>query len=108
MGGEIAPRPGQCGTNPKTSEWERAGYEKGGAGVLPRDSLRPGFLWKKAGGKNTRAPPWTRVLWPLVATRWFRGCGAWFRWLGYFGAQVRALIWGLSFEEYFWGILGGM
>ena len=21
----------------------------------------PGFLWKKAGGKNTRAPPWTRV-----------------------------------------------
>ena len=23
--------------------------------------------------KNTRAPPWTRVLWPLVPTRWFWG-----------------------------------
>ena len=28
----------------KTSEWERAGPKKGGAGALPRDSLRPGFL----------------------------------------------------------------
>ena len=28
----------------------------------PGPGRGPGFLWKKAGGKNTRAPPWTRVL----------------------------------------------
>ena len=44
MGYVIALPSEQCGTTAKTSEWERAGYEKGGTGVLPRDSLRPGFL----------------------------------------------------------------
>ena len=45
---------------------------------------------------------------PLVATRSFGGCGAWFRRLSYYEAQVRALIGGLSFEEYFGGIWRGM
>ena len=44
MGTETAPLPGQCATTAKTSEWERAGHKTGGAGALPRDSLRPGFL----------------------------------------------------------------
>ena len=44
MGTETAPLPGQCATTAKTSEWERAGHKPGGAGALPRDSLRPGFL----------------------------------------------------------------
>ena len=61
MGAVLAPPPEPCGTTAKTSEWERAAPKEGGAGALPHDSLRPGFLWKKAGGKNTRAPPWTRV-----------------------------------------------
>ena len=44
MGTETAPPPEQCATTAKTSEWERAGHKPGGAGALPRDSLRPGFL----------------------------------------------------------------
>ena len=44
MGTVIVPRPEQCGTIAKTSECQRAGPKKGGAGALPRDSLRPGFL----------------------------------------------------------------
>ena len=36
MGTVIAPPPGQCGTNAKTSEWERAGAIWGGGGT-PRD-----------------------------------------------------------------------
>ena len=35
MGGEIAPRPGQCGTNPKTSERQQAGYKTRGPGACP-------------------------------------------------------------------------
>ena len=30
-------------------------------GAPPTPAGEPGFLWKKAGGKNTRALPWTRV-----------------------------------------------
>ena len=48
MGYEIAQRPPRCASNAKTSEWERAGPKKGGAGGHPRDSLRPGFLLEKA------------------------------------------------------------
>ena len=44
MGAVLALRPGQCGTTAKTSECQRAGPKNGGAGALPRDSLRPGFL----------------------------------------------------------------
>ena len=44
MGHEIAPPPEQCGTTAETSERQRAGHKPGGAGALPRDSLRPGFL----------------------------------------------------------------
>ena len=40
MGTVIAPPPGQCGTNAKTSEWERAGYKKGGRGHPPRLFVR--------------------------------------------------------------------
>ncbi len=36
MGLVIAPRPQQCDTTAKTSEWERAGHKKGGAGLPPR------------------------------------------------------------------------
>ena len=43
MGTVIVPRPEQCGTIAKTSEWERAGPKLGGRGATPRDSLRPGF-----------------------------------------------------------------
>ena len=57
---------------------------------------------REMGRKRAGAPPLDLLFYgPLVSTRSFGGCGAWFRWLGYFGAQVRALIWGLSFEEYF-------
>ena len=35
MGTETAPLPGQCATTAKTSEWERAGHKKGGAGGIP-------------------------------------------------------------------------
>ena len=44
MGTVLAHRLKQGGTTAKMSEWERAGHKKGGAGVTPRDSLRPGFL----------------------------------------------------------------
>ena len=40
MGYEIAPRPEQCGTTAKTSEWERAGHKKRGSrGQGPRRSF---------------------------------------------------------------------
>ena len=48
MGTVIAPPPKQCGTTAKTSEWERAGHLYVYLLVLPRDSLRPGFLLEKA------------------------------------------------------------
>ena len=35
MGTETAPPPEQCATTAKTSEWERAGPKKGGAGGIP-------------------------------------------------------------------------
>ena len=35
MGSEIAPRPGQCGTNAKTSERQQAGYKTRGPGACP-------------------------------------------------------------------------
>ena len=36
----------------------------------PGPGRGPGFLWKKAGRKNTKALPWTRISRPLVPTRW--------------------------------------
>ena len=35
MGTVIAPPPGQCGTNAKTSERQQAGHKTGGPGGLP-------------------------------------------------------------------------
>ena len=50
----------------------------------PGPGRGPGFLWKKAGGKNTRAPPWTRVYGPLAAARSFWGSLSLVRLRGYF------------------------
>ena len=45
---EIVPQSWQCGTEPKAERAGASGLKKGGAGDLPRDSLRPGFLLEKA------------------------------------------------------------
>ena len=47
-GTEIVPQSWQCGTEPKAERAGASGLKKGGAGDLPRDSLRPGFLLEKA------------------------------------------------------------
>ena len=43
MGSEIAPRPGQCGTNAKTSERQQAGHKTGGPGGTAPGPLSPHF-----------------------------------------------------------------
>ena len=48
MGTETAPPPEQCGTTAKTSEWERAGHEKRGAGGLPPRLFPSGLSLEKA------------------------------------------------------------
>ena len=48
MGYEIAPPPEQCGTTAKTSEWERAGHKKGGAGGIPPRLFASGLSLEKA------------------------------------------------------------
>ena len=48
MGYEIAPPPKQCGTTAKTSEWERAGHKKGGAGGIPPRLFASGLSLEKA------------------------------------------------------------
>ena len=48
MGSEIAPPPKQCGTTAKTSEWQRAGHQKGGAGGHPPRLFASGLSLEKA------------------------------------------------------------
>ena len=61
MGTEIGARPEQCGTTAKTSEWQRAGHQKGGAGGHPPRLFASGLSLEKAwiprpgpGGKPRR------------------------------------------------------
>ena len=61
MGTVIAPPPGQCGTNPKTSERQQAGHKNRGPGAQPRPSFSP-FLGRngdprRAGGATGRCAP---------------------------------------------------
>ncbi len=48
MGPEIAPRPEQCGTIAKTSEWERAAPKPGGGGGPPPRLFASGLSLEKA------------------------------------------------------------
>ena len=48
MGTETAPLPEQCATTAKTSEWERAGHKKGGAGGIPPRLFASGLSLEKA------------------------------------------------------------
>ena len=48
MGTETAPPPEQCATTAKTSEWERAGHKKGGAGGHPPRLFASGLSLEKA------------------------------------------------------------
>ena len=48
MGTETAPPPEQCATTAKTSEWERAGHKKGGAGGIPPRLFASGLSLEKA------------------------------------------------------------
>ena len=48
MGTVIVPRPEQCGTIAKTSECQRAGPKKGGAGALPPRLFASGLSLEKA------------------------------------------------------------
>ena len=62
--GRSAPLPRLPGGGPLSSVGGSVGTVAGWTlqRGFPADSGgEPGFLWKKAGGKNTRAPPWTRV-----------------------------------------------
>ena len=61
MGTVIAPPPGQCGTNAKTSERQQAGHKTRGPGAEPRPSFSP-FLGRngdprRAGGAPGRCAP---------------------------------------------------
>ncbi len=62
MGTVIAPPPGQCGTNPKTSERQQAGHKNPGSrGQSPRPSFSP-FLGRngdprRVGGATGRCAP---------------------------------------------------
>ena len=65
MGTVPAPPPGQCATTAKTSEWQRAGYKKGGAGGIPPRLFASGLSLEKAwipapdrgGGPRRRVEP---------------------------------------------------
>ena len=61
MGTVTAPLPEQCATTAKTSEWERAGHKKRGAGGIPPRLFASGLSLEKAwiprpgpGGKPPR------------------------------------------------------
>ena len=57
MGGEIAPRPGQCGTNPKTSERQQAGHKTGGSGGKAPGPLSPHFSGEMGTPAGQAGPP---------------------------------------------------
>ena len=48
MGTVLAPPPFRCASNAKTSEWERAGPKKGGAGGIPPRLFASGLSLEKA------------------------------------------------------------
>ncbi len=56
MGSEIAPRPGQCGTNPKTSERQQAGHKTRGSRGLAPGPLSPHFSGEMGTPPGRRAP----------------------------------------------------
>ena len=59
MGTVIAPAPGQCGTNAKTSERQQAGHKTWGPGACPRPSFSP-FLGRNGDPRQAGqrgAPP---------------------------------------------------
>ena len=54
MGPVIAHRPKQCSTTAKTSEWERAGPNPGGAGGIPPRLFASGLSLARNGEKEGR------------------------------------------------------
>ena len=57
MGCEIAQRPPRCASNTKTSEWERAGYKKGGGHPLATSCVRAfqrSWIPRRTGGNPPR------------------------------------------------------
>ena len=56
MGTVIAPPPGQCGTNAKTSERQQAGHKTGGPGGLPPALFLP-ISREKWGPRRAGGPP---------------------------------------------------
>ena len=56
MGTVIAPPPGQCGTNPKTSERQQAGHKTRGPGAQPRPSFSP-FLGRNGDPRRAGGAP---------------------------------------------------
>ena len=56
MGTVIAPPPGQCGTNAKTSERQQAGHKTGVQGACPRPSFSP-FLGRNGDPRRAGGAP---------------------------------------------------
>src|SRR5699024_7534578 len=101
MAGELRGLPGRQGGR----AWTGAGPDLRG-GFPPDSGREPGFLRRKpeerAPGAAPPGPP--SFMARSLALARFGGGVALFRWMGYYGTHVRALIWRLSFAKMLFSI----